>query len=76
MPEREDPHSRNEELASRLRELQERFDRMMRARGFDPAQAQNSALTSELADLFAAIQELRSELDEAAEQERVGQEKT
>jgi hypothetical protein len=49
---------------------------MMRARGFDPAQAQNSALTSELADLFAAIQELRSELDEAAEQERVGQEKT
>ena len=49
---------------------------MMRARGFDPAQAQNSALTSELATLFAAIEELRSELNEEMEREGAGSEKT
>ena len=48
---------------------------MMRARGFDPAQAQNSALTSELAALFAAIEELRSELNAEVERDGAGCEK-
>jgi hypothetical protein len=55
---------RREELASRLRELDETFEREMRARGFDPAQAENVALTSELARLYAARQEVRDELEE------------
>jgi len=54
---------RREELAARLRELNERFEREMRARGFDPAQAENVALTSELARLYAARQEVRTELE-------------
>ena len=53
---------RREDLAATLRELEETFEREMRARGFDPAQVENVALTSELARLYAAREELRMEL--------------
>ena len=55
---------RRKELIARLLELDERFEREMRARGFDPAQAENVALTSELARLYAAREEVRAELEE------------
>ena len=55
---------RRKELIARLLELDERFEREMRARGFDPAQAENVALTSELARLYAAREEARAELEE------------
>jgi hypothetical protein len=55
---------RRKELVARLLELDERFEREMRARGFDPAQAENVALTSELATLYAAREEVRAELEE------------
>jgi predicted nuclease with TOPRIM domain len=57
---------RRKELVARLLELDERFEREMRARGFDPAQAENVALTSELARLYAAREEVRAELEELA----------
>jgi len=59
---------RRKELIARLLELDERFEREMRARGFDPAQAENVALTSELARLYAAREEVRAELEELATQ--------
>jgi hypothetical protein len=57
---------RRKELIARLRELDERFEREMRSRGFEPAQAENVALTSELARLYAAREEVRAELEEIA----------
>jgi hypothetical protein len=54
---------RREKLAAKLRELDESFDREMRARGFDPSQAENVALTSKLAGLYAAREELRTEIE-------------
>jgi hypothetical protein len=52
------------EIESRLRALQNEFDREMRARGFDPAQAENVALPSALAKLWSKLEELRSQIDE------------
>ncbi|HEY3025509.1 MAG TPA: hypothetical protein VGJ55_05130 [Pyrinomonadaceae bacterium] len=60
---------RRKELVATLRELDERFEREMRARGFDPAQAENVALTSELARLYAAREEVRAEIDELPAQD-------
>ena len=60
---------RRKELIARLLELDERFEREMRARGFDPAQAENVALTSELARLYAAREEVRAELEELSAQD-------
>lgn len=59
---------RRRELVARLLELDERFEHEMRARGFEPAQAENVALTSELARLYAAREEVRAELEELATQ--------
>ena len=59
---------RRKELITRLLELDERFEREMRARGFEPAQAENVALTSELARLYAAREEVRAELEDMATQ--------
>ncbi|MEP6708303.1 MAG: hypothetical protein ABJC05_12330, partial [Pyrinomonadaceae bacterium] len=53
---------------ARLLELDEEFEREMRARGFDPAQAENVALTSDLAKLYAARAEAREELEELSAQ--------
>jgi len=53
-----------EMLRTRLRDLDERFDRQMRARGFDPAQAENVALSSGLAALKAEREEMRARIEE------------
>ena len=57
---------RREELAAKLRELDELFEREMRARGFDPSQAENVAFTSGLARLYAAREQLREEVADLA----------
>ena len=51
------------ELEARLKALSENFDREMRARGFDPAQAENVALPSALARLYMERQLLLEELN-------------
>ncbi len=50
------------ELESRLKFLDENFNREMRARGFDPAQAENVALPATLARLYMERQLLLEEL--------------
>ena len=50
------------ELQARLKSLSENFDRAMRARGFDPAQAENVALPAPLARLYMERQLLLEEL--------------
>ncbi len=50
------------ELESRLKFLDEDFNREMRARGFDPAQAENVALPATLARLYMERQLLLEEL--------------
>ena len=51
------------ELEARLRELDERLRREMLARGFDPAQGENLALTGPLAKLYMERETLREELE-------------
>ena len=51
------------ELEERLRELDERLRNEMRARGFDPAQDANLALTGPLAKLYMQRETLREELE-------------
>jgi hypothetical protein len=53
-----------EELNKKLRTLDAEFDREMRARGFDPAQAENVALPSHLAALYAERDQIKAELEE------------
>jgi hypothetical protein len=50
-------------LEDRLREVEETFERQMRARGFEPDQAELVALPGPLAKLYAEREELRSELE-------------
>jgi hypothetical protein len=54
------------ELEARLRELDERLRSEMRARGFDPAQDENLALTGPLAKLYMERETLREELETLA----------
>ena len=49
-------------LSRELRDLSARFEREMRARGFDPAQAENTALPAALAELYPKHQETQAEL--------------
>lgn len=51
------------ELEERLRELDGRLRNEMRARGFDPAQDANLALTGPLAKLYMERETLREELE-------------
>jgi hypothetical protein len=51
------------ELKACLKSLNENFDREMRARGFDPAQAENVALPAALARLYMERQLLLEELN-------------
>jgi hypothetical protein len=51
-------------LRVQLRELDAEFEREMRARGFDPAQAENVALPSHLATLYAKREQIKAELRE------------
>ena len=59
--------SRRTELERKLRELEAEFRDEMRKRGFDSAQANNIALPSALAKLFAAREAVKSELEELIE---------
>jgi hypothetical protein len=54
------------ELESRLRIVEEDFDREMRIRGFDPAQDDNVALPGPLAKLYAEREDLREKLRSCA----------
>ena len=55
----------NEELTQKLRELDAEFDREMRTRGFDPAQAENVALPSHLAALYAEREKIKAQIEES-----------
>lgn len=50
------------ELEARLREVDEKLRREMRARGFDPAQDENLALPGPLARMYMERETLREEL--------------
>jgi hypothetical protein len=56
--------SSSDELNQKLQTLDAEFDREMRARGFDPTQAENVALPSHLAALYAAREQVRTQLAE------------
>ncbi|MGH9931023.1 MAG: hypothetical protein ACREA9_17585 [Pyrinomonadaceae bacterium] len=51
------------QLEEKLREVEERLGRELRARGFDPAQDENLALTGPLAQLYMERENLRAELE-------------
>jgi len=57
-------NERRSELEARLRLIDAEFDREMRERGFEPAQAENVALPSSLARLYAERESLKAELEE------------
>jgi len=54
-----------ETIRERLRRLDVEFDREMRARGFDPAQAENVALPAHLAALYAERDRIKADLEES-----------
>ena len=51
------------DLNDQLRALNAQFDREMRARGFDPTQADNVALPSGLAKLYAEREQIKAQLE-------------
>jgi hypothetical protein len=53
--------------------LDARFAQAMRAHGFDPAQAETTALPGALAETYAAREEMRAELAELAIEDEEGQ---
>lgn len=53
-----------QKLGDQLRILNAEFDREMRARGFDPVQADNVALPSHLAELYAELENIKAQLEE------------
>jgi hypothetical protein len=60
-------NAKNDMLREKLHALDAEFDREMRARGFDPAQAENVALPSHLAALYLERERIRAALEEAEE---------
>jgi hypothetical protein len=60
------------ELEKKLGELDTRFADEMRKRGFDPAQADNVALPSVLAKLFAEREEIKAALEELIAPDQTG----
>ena len=60
------------ELEKKLGELDKRFANEMRKRGFDPAQADNVALPSALAKLFAEREEMKAALEELIALDQTG----
>jgi Sec-independent protein translocase protein TatA len=63
----DDRHQEVGEFRQKLRELDAEFDREMRARGFDPDQAENVALPSHLAALYAEREQIKAALEESEE---------
>ena len=62
-PEHPSLESARTQLEERLREVVERLRSEMIARGFDPAQDENLALTGRLAKLYMERENLRAELE-------------
>ena len=64
-------NEKHAELYARLRKIEERFEHEMRARGFDPAQADNIAMPGPLAKLYTEREQLRAQLqiDKQADEE-------
>ena len=56
--------SPTDELHAKLGALDAEFDQELRARGFDPAQAENVALPSHLATLYAKREQIKAQLAE------------
>ncbi len=56
-------HEQRGRLEGRLREVEEKFERQLRERGFEPAQAELTALPGPLAKLYAEREELRADLE-------------
>jgi hypothetical protein len=56
-------------LEQRLHEIDQRLRSEMRARGFDPDQGDNLALTAPLAKLYTERENLRAELQSLADKE-------
>ena len=65
-PEGANLESAQTKLEARLREVDDRLRSELRARGFDPAQDQNLALTGPLAKLYMERENLRDELEQLA----------
>jgi len=63
--------SRQTELAEKLRLVDQQLRSEMIARGFDPAQDDNVALTAPLAKLYVERENLRAELETLAEEKLV-----
>jgi len=61
----DDRHQEVAEFRQKLRAIDAEFDREMRARGFDPAQAENVALPSHLAALYAEREQIKAALEES-----------
>jgi hypothetical protein len=57
------PAAAQTQLEEQLREVENRLLSEMRARGFDPAQGENLALTGPLAELYMERERLREKLD-------------
>lgn len=55
--------SKRTQLEQKLRELDEQLRSEMLARGFDPAQTDNLALTAPLARLYMERENLRAEIE-------------
>lgn len=62
-PESASLESAQTQLEERLRKVDERLNSELRARGFDPAQGENLALTGPLASLYVEREKLRAELE-------------
>jgi predicted nuclease with TOPRIM domain len=59
-----DHQNKIEALREKLGELEAEFEHEMRARGFDPAQAENVALPSQLAKLYAQREQIKTKIKE------------
>lgn len=57
------PAAAQTQLEEKLRDVENRLFSEMRARGFDPAQGENLALTGPLAELYIERERLRETLD-------------
>jgi hypothetical protein len=55
--------SKLRQVEQKLREVEQQLHSMMLARGFDPAQADNLALTAPLAKLYLERENLRAEIE-------------
>jgi hypothetical protein len=55
---------KTKQLETQLKEISEQFEQQMRARGFDPEQADNVALPTALARLYVERQRLLEKLAE------------